>query len=950
MKLFKIETIRENVKGNWELEKVINIGESYLVHFYEIYTGTKLKNKEKINGIVKVKLTSDNMYNQLKEGIMYNGEFYRELLSCPSGMKLEGEAENGFKAYKCEAFFYNVRLNGIREKLYEVMSADRLKNLEGKEISINKEVSSRIALSTSTIIGSTPLDISKICVVPKSMYEYTNNYAYYDKDRKFQTGELTLKHEAFDGQGLMSNELAEQIRIDLKEKHRIDFATVRYYHATACKGVLLRFDFKAYFKSMGYTTIKDIYGKEKKVDEIEAIMPPSMVKWLGLGDLLESKEYYENSKYKALNEKLYITKTNKEDSKIKDKIRLNYQMLTNTALSKEDLIEMAQDEIESYKKLTSFEEIDYIKLAMGNQTDKDLMVLAVDKLGDEALKLKYIRQVIKSTIEKQIKELSAGKILSKGNYCTAMIDPIAFCNRIISIETAEELQVGEIVQGGCMSGNRVVYRSPIAYFDEVHQVTLSSRDYLKEYSRDMIFVNAKDDFAMRSSGMDFDSDACAVIDNEILYNAVITTDTPFYNAFDGQMNFLEYNEDNYYKAIVEGSGNLIGQIAMNNLKLNISLSSMSNVTDGNGLVCSYQSLKQAWSKKNHLVNPYEVNSEEWHSFEDKVREQFKQFVKENFLFLSDIEDIEERKTLIKKLYINNLSKYGLILECSMISIDTPKTLFQIPDNLNKELKDITKGLYKPYFLKHLREVKEREITKHRNGFDDYSKYVIRECFIPCIEGLKTEEGVSNLNKEFYQLFGNVDGEISLELYEIYKENIKDRNLLSSEEKKRVDSITLCKLIALNLTPDIIASTAFKKKMKPRFMITMFSELLSDNLNALPSKTDSLVETDEITDICWKGKYYKKTKEDVKISKKYTQSELIQRNIYKRIRIQFNNESDFEALGDYIEIVDNVINDNVYVISSKIDTEENWNGEYCIVERKIDKSGIRGTLICVKKFV
>ena len=499
-KLFKLQTVRQSNEGEFKLEKVINIGESYFTEFYQIYNNVKLKNKDMLEGIIKVKLSTDNMYEQLKEGIIYNGELYKEILTTPAGMKLEGEAENGFKAYKCESFFYNVRLNGIREKLYEIMSADRLQNLEGKEISINKEVSSRIALATSTIIGSTPLDISKICVVSKSFYEYTNNYAYYDKERKYQIGELTLSHEAFDGQGLMSNELAEQIRIDLKEKHRIDFATVRYYHATACKGVLLRFDFKSYFKSMGIYTIKDIYGKEKKVDEIEAIMPPSMVKWLGLGDLLESKEYYENSKYKALNEKLYITKTNKEDSKIKDKIRLNYQMLTNTALSKEDLIQMAKDEIESYKKLTSFEEIDYIKLAMGNQTDKDLMVLAVDKLGEEALKLKYVRQVIKSTIEKQIKELSAGKILSKGNYCTAMIDPIAFCNRIIGIETEEELQIGEIIQGGCPEGNRVIYRSPIAYFDEVHQVTLSTRDYIKEYSRECLFINCKDDFLMRSSG------------------------------------------------------------------------------------------------------------------------------------------------------------------------------------------------------------------------------------------------------------------------------------------------------------------------------------------------------------------------------------------------------------------------------------------------------------------
>ena len=133
-------------------------------------------------------------------------------------------------------------------------------------------------------------------------------------------------------------------------------------------------------------------------------------------------------------------------------------------------------------------------------------------------------------------------------------------------------------------------------------------------------------------------------------------------------------------------------------------------------------------------------------------------------------------------------------------------------------------------------------------------------------------------------------------------------------------------------------------------MTFFAELLADNLNALPSLTDNLVETDEVTDIVWKGRYYKKTKEDVKISKRYTRAELVNRNIYKRVRVQFENIADFEALENEIEIEDNIINDNVYVISSKVDVEEQWNGEYYIVERKIDKSGIRGTIICVKKFV
>ena len=109
-KLFKLQTVRQSNEGEFKLEKVINIGESYFTEFYQIYNNVKLKNKDMLEGIIKVKLSEDNMYEQLKEGIMYNGQLYRELLTTPAGMKLEGEAENGFKAYKCESFFYNVGL------------------------------------------------------------------------------------------------------------------------------------------------------------------------------------------------------------------------------------------------------------------------------------------------------------------------------------------------------------------------------------------------------------------------------------------------------------------------------------------------------------------------------------------------------------------------------------------------------------------------------------------------------------------------------------------------------------------------------------------------------------------------------------------------------------------------------------------------------------------------
>ncbi len=214
-KLIKMATVKEN-KGVFELEEVISVGESYLTRFLEVYGGREYENGELLEGVIKVCLSKNNGLNQLLNGIEYDGNHYEELVTTPSGMKKESDETKG------ESLFYNVdTLKGLKEEFYKVISADKLKELEGKEIAINKMVSSRLALATSTIEGSISLDINRVCVVDEYTYDYLGKYSWFENGQLVE-GERKLTHTFSDGQGLMSNEFASRIQKGLKKDYQIE--------------------------------------------------------------------------------------------------------------------------------------------------------------------------------------------------------------------------------------------------------------------------------------------------------------------------------------------------------------------------------------------------------------------------------------------------------------------------------------------------------------------------------------------------------------------------------------------------------------------------------------------------------------------------------------------------------------------------------------------------------
>ncbi len=633
---------------------------------------------------------------------------------------------------------------------------------------------------------------------------------------------------------------------------------------------------------------------------------------------------------------------------------MNYQALINTNLSFEELKELAKDEVESYKQINNFKDVDYIRLALGGENASDsLLGLTIDKLGNDALDMKYIRQLTKSSLEKQIKQLSGGKIRAKGGYKIIATDPIAFCNKILGIETSEELQVGEYVIGGNEEGTRCIYRNPIAVYSEIKKIKLSARDYLKDYTKELIFVNEKDDTLMLSSGADKDGDAYTVIDNEILCNSCIPCEYPYFNSNEGITKKLIYNHENYCQAIWLSCGNLIGKIANNNAKLSYEVASLSNLVK-DGVIYSYLEIKDLYKRKFNRINPYDkkTDTEEYREFEAQTNELFKKYCdKANVKRFYEFDD-ETQKKLITQNFYNNRAKFFKILEASQTVIDMPKTLVGISDELNEELKQISKNLYKPYFMINLEKATEREVNKfHREtainpkdcAMDKYCAYVERECLYPLRDCLKTGNG-SRGDREFFELFGTLDRDfVNLKLFSEYKKNSEGRNELTPEQKKSVDSLTLLKLYNLNLTPNMIASTGYYKKMSVRFMMTFFGGLLSEKLNAMNSKTAELVQCND-GEIYWKGKRYtrKQRENEAEIDRVTWLKEQVKRGVVKKVRL-FGSVD----VGEEVEINNGEIN-GIKIVENRKGEGVLADGYYKVIEQetKETKSGLWSTLYVV----
>lgn len=795
-KIYKIangDLTKEDFTEQELIERTISLAENNLIRKYLIYKGLDRK-EQLLHNIIKVALPYDKKDTEmekpldvLNKGITFMKKEFVPLVSSPSMMKKEGKDDYYAENYKCEYLFIAKEDSEFISVFEDITSLGKLteKRSNKEELSINKDVIARLSLQTSSTyeIDYKP----NVVILPTTTYTYISDYCYFkDKDYSKLVYEKNRKetHEFQDGCGLMSYKMAGIIKRSLDIDYTVDFAIIRQ-DITATKGLVIKVDFTKYFEDTyekdipnifekredGFYTL-DYFDKMVNISKADLVITTNMAKWAKWWDSQEQiaeelkKEKYD--KYRDMLTNLYVSKINKKQPK--EYSRTNYQVISNLNLTPLELETLSQETYDMYEKVIDGD-INSIRLMLGDISNDDKEELeAMDKLHyllqsiEEAKKIPCVKKMVIGMVKKKIAELQEGKFFIKGNYKYASACPITFMDWIMTRKFSNNgLGVNEfyIPQE---TGKRVMARSPLNSFSEIHKFTIAKNDLLDKYvgklTSELIFFNQKDNRLALNSGEDTDGDSNLVMQSDIIYNSVIAPEDGynFLNLQDKKDDAvkLPYSKENEYYSVVMAAGNQIGSISNLGIKICTQATELGYKYSKTGKVFTYKYLRKKYDKTHeqfyldniseikylegieselsvkeetitqfkYMLNQEELDDMEFdilnlerekYQYECAIRkkkyEYFTAAIEEKiskgeFISVENLGEQEIKNIITKQFYQNKRLSYWA-LELQMISIDSPKTLKKVDSDTKKLLKESLVEEFNPNFLKYATKYKDR---------------------------------------------------------------------------------------------------------------------------------------------------------------------------------------------------------------------------------------------------
>ena len=566
----------------------ITLSESFLSFSFECYKNEKLEDGKLVEEIIKVLLpnSEEDAKAEWVNGLSFNGHKYVGWFATTGGMK--AEKNNG----KCETFFIREDFKGFEIDFEELISLGKFKEIEDSktEICINKDVLSRLSLGTSSCYMAG--DMPDFIVLPQPKYPIKKDYKTVEKFKeevKNAKGETVEQVnyklvdysfdkdiDIFDGGAIATPQVFWQIQKKLKLDYDVEFAIIRGY-GIGIKGMITKFDIFKYLsvfykgdteyckKENETFYLLDMWKQWQPVTNKTMILNESMVKlakYYKVANLENMDTYKErlktvDEKYKDIIGKLYVTKVNKKEEDIEEYRRLNYQLLTALALSKNDYFELIKEDAKAYRKILKpfnknsekdewLVNIDTIRLFFKNiitnddeeseefqDEIKNVTSNVVNKceellnVSEDFIQLKFVKNNLARLIEKKCRELAYGKVTAKANYQYIAVDPISYMNYAMKRDQGDDgLKAGEFYSGDCNNGYiRTIARNPLCAYSEVHNVNFVKNPFLDNYlcpCRELIYFNQKSDILALMSSADTDGDACTVIDSDIIRAAIVT--------------------------------------------------------------------------------------------------------------------------------------------------------------------------------------------------------------------------------------------------------------------------------------------------------------------------------------------------------------------------------------------------------------------------------------------
>ena len=424
--------------------------------------------------VMSVVIDDKKDFNRAINGFKVNGVTFKRFVGTTGGLKNNS------------VIFINAE---ILDELNERCNLPKDKNI--KMIPAKYEAYKALTCSSSQEI----INPKEILVVKDVIINYEDTVLYLDDTDKDGTPKnerkrvptitkesMVLENNGSDGFNLCSIEFMKKVS---------DKLGLSYISSGVClrnkwlKGMMYPFPIKEFVKERnnGNGIVKDIWGNEKDLNNVELILTESSLKlWSAYNSIEDYMLDYKNSGYE-----FSVTKIVSDN--IESERELNYQYLQSFEFSDEDIEELCKPTI------------DFLKSSMGDDCNSVLKFLGVNEnykdndwkkalyLNNEMINDPYIIDCIHRYIKKKIDNAKIGKLINSGNFQVFSNDPICLMESICGLNINGILKENECYSSywnNIDNTNEILaFRSPMSNHNNIRKLKIIDNGETKKWYRYM---------------------------------------------------------------------------------------------------------------------------------------------------------------------------------------------------------------------------------------------------------------------------------------------------------------------------------------------------------------------------------------------------------------------------------------------------------------------------------
>lgn len=484
-------------------------------------------------------------YYRACKGFTINGIKYKRLLGTNGGIK-------------------NSTIVFVSERL-----TDELKRRVENGRDPNKElVTAKLeAYKALTCSASIPVSLPKgILIVDDAETEFLSDIIYLTDEfdgepvMEYQS-QQKINLDASDGYGIMLPALAQRWSDELGLDYLVSGVNTRFSFE---KGMLFTFDFIDFAEKVaGNYVVKDAWGNEVDIRNVEAILTTSMVK---LWDSYKDCDDYVNTSVEN-GYTFGIAKTCPKE--LENERNLNYQFIQSYNLDDKDIDDLIAPTLNDIRDVLGG---DWRKTALflkGSGLNDD----NIERMDDDFVKAfmidnrmlddPYVQSNIYQLIKNRINEAKVGVLKVHGNYSIISGDPYLLCQSIFGLEKTGLLKAGEIYNkywADAGAERLACFRAPMTCHNNIRSVKPANNEdvnYWYQYMTTCTILNNWDTITAALNGADADGDLVMLTDNKVLVEKL--EQLPALMCAQRRATKTIPLEPDFIRSNIESFGNDIGQ-------------------------------------------------------------------------------------------------------------------------------------------------------------------------------------------------------------------------------------------------------------------------------------------------------------------------------------------------------------------------------------------------------